>query len=401
MEINKVWKSYSIQLLFALYLLVAIVASLQDLLHAQKAYLPNGLFYFEYNNYIIFKNSYFHLIEGKDLYRLFPAEQWDLYKYSPAFSLFFSLFAYFPDYIGLVLWSLLNALLVFFAILQLPAFSPQKKSWMLLFCAIELLGSIQNAQSNGLMAGLIIMAFALMEQKRYGWAAFCIVFSVYIKIFGAAAFALCLLYPSKTRMATYIIFWMLFLAIIPALAAGFSQLGILYQHWFRLLQDDHMVSQGLSLVGVLNAWFRVNVSKNEVAIAGILIFCIPLLRWKYYSIYSFRLLMLSSVLLWTIVFNHKAESPTFIISMCGIAIWYFAKSRTRGDRFLLLLSFVLTTLSVSDLCPRFVREEFIRPYRIKALMSVVIWIKVVIELMFEKFSAGDFQPKMSTDIELR
>ena len=383
MDLKQSWNAKSMRWLLALYIVIALVASLQDLLHVPKTYSGDGRLYTEYNNYVIFKYSFFHLVDGKNLYQVYPSEHWDLYKYSPAFSLFFSVFADFPDYIGLTLWSLLNALIVFFAISRLPGFSTKQKDRILLFCFIELLGSMQNTQSNGLMAGLIILSFVFLEKSNYFLAAFCIVFSIYIKIFGAVAFAMFLLYPNKLKLAAYTLFWMLFMAVTPALVTGFAQLGILYKYWFALLMEDHLASQGLSLVGIINSWFHVSVSKNMVVLVGMVLFCIPLVRVRQYRNFQFRVLLLASVLLWTIVFNHKAESPTFIISMCGIAIWYWCKERGLADTILMILAFVFTTLSVSDLFPRAVKEEFIKPYSIKGLMSVVIWAKIIYEMLFE------------------
>ena len=399
MNLKDTWNKQSLVWIFALYVVIALVASAQDLLHIPKAYIAGGGLYTEYNNYVIFKYSFFHLIDGKDLYSLYPNEHWDLYKYSPAFSLFFGLFAHFPDYIGLPLWSLLNSLIVYYAIRALPGFTSQQKSWMLLFCVIELLGSIQNTQSNGLMAGLIILSFVYLEKSNYFLAAFCIVFSIYIKIFGAVAFALFLMYPNKLKLAAYSIFWMVFMAVIPALVTGFSQLGHLYHNWLQLLQEDHLASQGLSLVGIINSWFSVSVSKNLIVIVGMIVFCIPLIRFRQYKHPEFRLLLLASILLWTIVFNHKAESPTFIISMCGIAIWYFSKPRGRADIVLMALSFILTTLSVSDLFPRFIRDEFIKPYSIKGLMSVIIWVKIIYEMIFEVGKKESYLDQAGSSIE--
>jgi hypothetical protein len=41
--------------------------------------------YTGYNNYIIFRESFAHLIAGKDLYTVYSSEYFDLYKYSPSF----------------------------------------------------------------------------------------------------------------------------------------------------------------------------------------------------------------------------------------------------------------------------------------------------------------------------
>jgi hypothetical protein len=49
------------------------------------------------------------------------------------------------------------------------------------------------------------------------------------------------------------------------------------------------------------------------------------------------------------------------------------------NRVLLILSFLLISMSVSDLVPAAVRNGFIRPYGIKAVMAIVIWCKIVYE----------------------
>ena len=53
---------------------------------------------------------------------------------------------------------------------------PDKKLWILLFIVLELITSIQNAQSNALIAGLIVMAFALLENNKPQIASFLTVF---------------------------------------------------------------------------------------------------------------------------------------------------------------------------------------------------------------------------------
>jgi hypothetical protein len=80
-----------------------------------------------------------------------------------------------------------------------------------------------------------------------------------------------------------------------------------------------------------------------------------------------------------VIFNHKAESPTYIIPMAGIGIWYFSQRADPVNRVLLILSFLLICMSVSDLVPAPVRNGFIRPYGIKAVMAVVVWLRILYE----------------------
>ena len=147
-----------------------------------------------------------------------------------------------------------------------------------------------------------------------------------------------------------------------------------------LLKADQGNSTGISVMGILQSWFKFNIAKNILTFVGIILFFLPLLQIRKYKIYDFRLLVLCSTLIWVIIFNHKAESSTYIISISGIAIWFFSQTKTRINIILLILAFIFTTLSSGDLFPHFIKEEFINPYNIKGLFSIVIFGKIFYEL---------------------
>jgi len=85
------------------------------------------------------------------------------------------LFAALPDWLGLNLWNLLNALVLLAAVYYLLRLSQLQKGWVLLIVLLELMGSLMNEQSNALIAGLLIFAFGLPENKK-GWlASLCVV----------------------------------------------------------------------------------------------------------------------------------------------------------------------------------------------------------------------------------
>ena len=175
--------------LIILFAILALFASIQSLVSGTKTY-DGGRKYNKYNNYTIFEKSFKHLKSNQDLYVLYPEEHWDLYKYTPTFSAFFGFFAVFPDWIGLNLWNLLNAFVLLFAIYYLPKINNYEKGLILLIVLFELMTSLQNHQSNALIAGLLVLSYGLMEKKRFFLATICIVFSVFIKLFGIIGFLL-------------------------------------------------------------------------------------------------------------------------------------------------------------------------------------------------------------------
>ena len=91
--------------------------------------------------------------------------------------------------------------------------------------------------------------------------------------------------------------------------------------------------------------------------------------------------MLASMLVWVIIFNHKAESPTFIIAVAGAGIWYFATEHKAWRTALLLLVFVGTCLSPTDIFPAVIKQNFFKPYVIKAIPCIILWVAMIFDLL--------------------
>lgn len=369
-----------------LFVGVAIFASLKSYLADLGSFVEGGRLYTSYNNYIIFKQSFFHLLESKDLYADFVEEQGDLFKYSPAFALVFGVLAIMPDILGLSLWNILNAVVLFCSVYYLPKIDIRTKGLILVFVVVELLTSVQNEQSNGLIAGLLLFTFGFLERGKYWAASLCLVSTIFIKLFGIVGLALYLLYPNKFKLTYTTAFWVILLTFLPLLVVSTDQFVFLYKSWANLLANDHSISDGFSVIGWLKTWFGWQVNKTYVSVIGAVLFCIPLLRVSEYSNYIFRVLVLSSVLIWVVIFNHRAESPTFIIAITGVALWYFSQLQKKENFYLLLLAFLFSVLAPTDLYPKFIRDEWLRPYVVKAVPCILIWAKITFDLLAVKLS---------------
>ncbi|MCE7041310.1 glycosyltransferase family 87 protein [Dyadobacter sp. CY312] len=374
--------------LLSLFLAIAVFAALQSYFADLKTFEDNPRLYTCYNNYVIFKQSFFHLIEGKDLYILYLEEQWDLFKYSPAFALLFGLFAYLPDPVGLSLWAILNAAVLFFSVYYLPNIDIRTKGLILIFVFSETLTTLQNEQSNALITGLLIFTFGFLERRKYWLASLCIVSTIFIKLFGIVGLALYLLYPGKLKLVYTALFWTVLFTLLPLLVVDQNQFVFLYKSWANMLSNDHSISDGLSVIGWLKTWFNWQVNKTYVSLAGVVLFCIPLLRIKGYNIFQYRILMLASILIWVVIFNHRAESPTFIIAISGVALWYFSQAQNTENLVLLILALIFTGLSSTDLFPKFIRDQYVWPYVLKAVPCILVWGKILYDLM-----AGELLPR--------
>lgn len=365
---------------FAVYLIAIVLVTLQSYLLPLQSYGTQGFFYTHYNNYIIFKQSFFHLVQHKNLYLWYEPEQWDLFKYSPGFALLFGVFAYLPDPVGLLIWNILNVGCLIFALVQIPRLPDRARIIMLFFVLVEAVISIQSTQSNALIAGLLVLAFIAMERNRPVLAAVLITSTVFIKLFGLFGFGLFLFYPSRWKGAIAASMSMTLFAFLPLIVLSWSELMMQYQGWYNTLVEDR-VETGLSVLGWFQSWFGLNANPNRVVLIGFVMLIIPFLRWRCWNHYPFRLMALASVLIWVVIFNHMAESPTYVIAVTGAGIWYFARSRPGYQQFWLWLILLFTSLSTTDLFPKDFQLSVVEPFVLKAVPCIGLWVWITIEML--------------------
>ena len=359
---------------WGLYALLAVAASL-----ASYALGGQAAGHTHYNNYLIFKTSFPDLLAGRDLYVAHPGPHYDIYKYSPAFALFCGVFAWLPDWLGLIAWNLLNAWVLFAAIRAVPRLGEGQKAFVVLFVALELLTNMQNAQSNGLMAGLMILAYVDLEAGRVGRAALFVALAAFLKPFGLVAAALFLVYPRRTRFCLALAGWAVALAVVPLLVTPPRTLLMQYAGWRAMMGADYARSLGLSVAGGLEAWLGLVPDKRLIVVVGAALFGLAYLNRRAWALPGFRLLLLASVLVWVVIFNHKAESPTFVIAVSGVGLWYVSRRRGAFDLALLVAVFVLTCLSPTELFPADVRSGVIVHWRLKALPCILVWVRILVE----------------------
>ena len=117
-----------------LFTLLALVATIQAINGGEKKFDGHEETYTQYNNYVIFKNSHQHLKDNSNLYKAYPKEQWDLFKYTPTFAALFGVFSIFPDGVGLFLWTSLVCLFVFVDLTILFFWTARKRRFLAITC---------------------------------------------------------------------------------------------------------------------------------------------------------------------------------------------------------------------------------------------------------------------------
>ena len=399
-----------------LYVAAIVFISLRNLSLPWGDLFADGGFYSHYNNYIIFKQSFFHLIASQDLYIHYPQEQYDLFKYPPTFALLFAPFSMLPDLLGYSIWTALNLLLPVFAIYKLQGVSSRVKAAMSAPLLLEGFTSALNSQSNGLMLGLLLFAFVAMQNGRISQAVLFIWLTAFIKLFGILFFAMLLVFPGalrKSLLRVPVIFVVLYLLPLPVL--GWEGLQQQYASMFNLLAHDHGYFVKYSVMGWLQQWFGLRPNKNLILILGLGLQCLPLLvliikqkLWRSGSLQQmnskslerWQFLFAASWLLWMVIFNHMAESATYVIAVGGAMLAFSqvkfmnnadfesVKSSQLNDVrnnspwiLAFIMMFLFTMLGPTDVYPKEVRFWIVETAQLKAFPCILLWGLALIKML--------------------
>jgi Glycosyltransferase family 87 len=362
--------------LLALYIVTIIVVAIG------KAYGHRG----PDNNFLIFRWSFLNLASGHDMYASQPQHHADLYKYSPSFAVLFAPFALIPFSISLALWDALNALLLFFAVERLL---PSRQAAMTLaLIYLEVLRSIQRSQSNSLVTALVIIAFLLFERRRQLGAAFSIAIGAAVKIFPLAALALAIFYPRRIRFALLMTVAMAVVLALPLLVVSPAGLAAQYQSWRAVESVDALSVGGGGGGGLyggvmqqLRLIFGVSWPNWPVQLAGTLLLMLPLVRWRNWADADFRLRFLCALLVYMVIFNHQSESPSFVIAVTGIAIWFVTTPRAWWHTTVMVLTILVVSISSTDITPKSWQRDFFVHYRLKTIPCTLAWITMIWELL--------------------
>ncbi len=305
---------------------------------ASFATLQRGVLDTHHHTYRDFRDSFYNLIAHRDLYAHHAAQGPDLFKYSPAFALLFAPFALPPYALGLFLWNLCN---VFTLYLALRAGLPRREAGLTgLLLIPEVLAATQASQSDTLVAALIILAFAMTERDQALDAAAAIGTGTAIKLFPLAALSFALFRQRCWRAMLLTFAAIAVLAALPLVVLSPHELAVQYQAWVHVMRLDTLV-RGQSVMGLLATVIPGAWPNWPVQLLGTLLLLAPLaLRRDRWREPRFRLLFLASLLVYVVIFNHRAERSSFVIAVAGIVIWYVTGRATLWRTGLLVLSSV-------------------------------------------------------------
>jgi Glycosyltransferase family 87 len=343
------------------------------------------------NNYFIYKGVFYHTLNKTNLYSLYPSEYFDCNHYGPIFSLVIAPFASIPDYIGVPLWVVFNAFILYKALMVLPI--EEKYKWVvLLIPLVDLMTSSHSVQTNPMVAGFIILSWYYVKKDQVIWATFFVLLGTFIKLYGIVGLAFWVFSKNKINYILYFIVWTIVLFTLPMLISSPEYIYQSYFDWYHSIVEKNEVNQvtenitnnrqDISIMGLFRRVLQWKDFSNLLFIVpGFLLQVLPLIQFKMYNSIVFQLRYIAALLLFVVVFSSSSESPTFVIATTGVAIWFMTQSNPikKWTWVMLLFVIVITSLTATDLFPTPVRRFFVF-YSIKVLPCVVVWFVCIYQL---------------------
>ena len=313
------------------------------------------------------------------------------------FSVLIAPFALLPDWLGMILWNIANTLVFLFAIHKLP-FSNPKKAFFAWLCLQEFITAAVSLQFNIALTGLLMLSAVYIFERKETQSAISIMIGFFVKLYGIAGLSAFFFVKNKWKFILSLIGAGVLFIVLPMLISS-PHFGIQsYADWFQSLSEKNSSNQVLgnrqdySLMGIVRRVLGdASISNLTFLLPGMAVFALPYLRIKQYKNLPFQLMILASTLLFIVLFSSGSESPTYIIAVAGVMIWFLMqKKKSTFDIGLLIFVIILTCFSFSDLFPQFIKDNYIMKYSLKALPCCIVWFRVIYELMTKDFEK-DYQ----------
>lgn len=344
------------------------------------------------NNYLIFKDVFFHVIHQQPLYIPYPADYHDVNLYGPVFSIVIAPFAGLDTNLGAVLWSLSGSAVLFYAIRQLPL-TRMQQNIILLLCSMELMGAASWFQMNQFIGAFIILTFTHTIKGKELWAAFFIVLGTLTKFYGIVGLAFFFFSPNPKRFIGSLFLWGAVMFALPMIISSPQYIIQCYFDWYAALVHKNELNEGASILfqdisagGFIKRVFHLpGLSNNVVLIPAIVLFLLQYTRLKDRYNSRYRLYILCSTLMFPVLFSTSSESPTYIIAIPAVCIWYVMQPYTRWNNIFMFFAIILISFSHSDVVTPWVRKNIAMPYAVKALPCLVLWLMIAYDIYTRKY----------------
>ena len=370
------------RIIFVIYIIVAAITAFSKYKRGVGGY----------NNYLIFKGVFYNTLQEKNIFLQYPDLFFDSNHYGVFFSLLIAPFALMPDWLGCILWNVAVTMVFLYAIYKLP-FSDRKKSFFAWLCLQEFITAATYFQFNIALTGLLMLSAIYVYERKETKSASAILIGTFVKVYGVVGLSAFFFIKNKLRFIISLIVIAILFFLLPMLISS-PKFGVQsYFDWYTSLSEKNLSNQVLgnrqdySLMGVVRRFLQdASISNLVFLIPGFIIFMTPYLRISQYKNLSFQLMILASTLLFLVLFSSGSESPTYIIAVAGVMIWFLMqKTISKVNVGILIFVMIFTCFAFSDLFPKSIKEEIFVKYSTKAIPCIVVWFRVMYELLTKDF----------------
>lgn len=345
------------------------------------------------NNFLVFRYVYFHLLGKHNLYIPYPDQYADVNLYGPVFGLVIAPFALLPVKLGVVCWVMANVSFLYWAISKLPISVPYQTT-LLILSSHELMTNSSWLQTNALVCGCLFLGFSYVRCRREHWGLFFIILAGFIKIYGFAGLVFFPFSRNKAKFIGWALFWSVFCFVAPLLITHYHFLIQTYADWKTGLQvkaakniriDNHNYYQDISVLGIIRRMLYSGLKDAWVLIPGSLLFISQFFYRAYYRDHRYQMYLLCSTMLFLVLFSSGAESPTYIIAVPAMCLWFFLQPKNRTKLIVFSAALLFTTFCYSDLLTPWFRQHVVMPYSLKALPAFIIWAIIIFQVHSRQF----------------
>lgn len=336
------------------------------------------------NDYAIFRASFWNLIAHRDLYILRPDQARDYFKYSPTFALLFAPFALLPFVAGLLLWNVVNATAIWLALKSL--LRDERSIAAQLLVSLSVLRNMQSSQSNALVAALIVFAFVCYERGWLWRGAGSIAIGTAIKIFPLAALTFALPRRDRWRAVGIAAVCIIGVVVLPLLVLSPSELAAQYRSWGALEQTEATLTGSSAMALIRDAGLTWPAWPIQLVAAALLLGVLAY-RVRDWNDRGVRLQFLALVLVFCVVFNHRAERQSAVIAISGMVIWLLSRPRTKWRVALFTIIYVLVSVTGTAIVPDAIKRLLTPEIRFTIPLTAG-WLAILGELVFVRNDPG-------------
>jgi Glycosyltransferase family 87 len=336
--------------------------------------------------YPVFTNAAQNWIDGTRLYKVASTEE---FRYSPLVAAFFIPLRLLGPRLGQFIWRSLNFLVYVGGLLYcckagLPRNLSRNQRAALFILVLPLsVGSLNNAQSNPLVIGLMLIAIAAVVQDMWMLSAIAIALATLFKLYPVVlGLLLMLTFPKK--MSWRMILWLAIGAVLPFALQRTDYVIDQYRQWAHyLVTEDRQGGPKSDWYRDLRAVWRIYISPMgqstylivEVATGGMIALLCILGRLKNWPRRLLLTFMLALACCWMTALGPATESSTYIL-LAPSLVWAIIEAEVEAWRIAYVVVFglfLVSQLAINLPSGRWFRDS-LQPLPIAGLLFLAILV---------------------------